>query len=409
MAQDFDKKDKKTILMVDDSTVYLEMMSVTIGNDYELKFATDGQKALHMLENEKDISLILLALQMPYMSGIEFLMELKKNDAIKDIPVIALTTAEDNEAACLCLGAVDYVKKKPFPMRSVLVEKIEKALNSNRGLQEVNLDSYINSLFSEYSTVFLIDAQDFSFDSFSEDENYRPLHLKQRGSNFFDFINNTIAEYVFEEDRAKLYDIFDKDKFEADMHAQKSLSTDFRLCIKGKLLHYHMKAMLVPDEKQQIMIGISDAEETAIAMETLHAFREDKGSYARVAQALAADYMCIYYVHLASNSFIEYSSIPAYSTLRLAKSGENFFTFALKSFIEGVNPIDTERVARQFTRENVLETINKYGAFTISFRLTFEDNDAYVALKATKLVNDGAEYLVVGISNIDAQMNAQLH
>ena len=70
--------DKKTVLMVDDSTINLEMMSVMIGDVYNLKFATDGQKALSLLKNEDDISLVLLDLSMPYMSGTEFLAEAKK-------------------------------------------------------------------------------------------------------------------------------------------------------------------------------------------------------------------------------------------------------------------------------------------------------------------------------------------
>ena len=64
---------KKTVLMVDDSTIYLEMMAVMIGEEYNLKFATSGEKALRMLKSEKNISLILLDLIMPYMSGAEFL------------------------------------------------------------------------------------------------------------------------------------------------------------------------------------------------------------------------------------------------------------------------------------------------------------------------------------------------
>ena len=117
--------------------------------------------------------------------------------------------------------------------------------------------------------------------------------------------------------------------------------------------------------------------------------------------------MCIYFVHLESNRFIEYYSVPEFERLRLEKSGENFFTFGLKSFLEGVNSVDTERVTRTFTKENVLKTIDEHRAFTIAFRLTFEESDEYVSLKATKMTKDGVDYLVVGISNIDAQINAK--
>ncbi len=395
---------KKTILMVDDSTIYLEMMSVMIGDVYDLKFATDGQKAFNLLRHENEISLILLDLSMPYMSGTEFLAEAKKDPKIKDIPVIVLATADDNEAACLNLGAVDFIKK-PFPLRNDVLNKIEAALNSRKKASGMDLDSYINALFSEYQTVYLIDAETFAYDSISEDENYRSLGLNYKGDNFFDAFLGYAKNVLFEDDVELLLKTFEKDAFMEAMHSQQGITLDYRIMINGEPKHYRLKAMLVPDKNPQIIIGISCMEEEVVGMETLYSFRDNAANYATIAQSLASDYICIYYVHLASNRFIEYSSVADYARLRLAKSGENFFSFALKSFIEGVNPIDKERVARSFTRENILDAINKYKAFNISFRLTFEDSDEYVALKATKLVNDGVEYLVVGISNIDAQMN----
>lgn len=394
---------KKTILVVDDSTIYLEMVSVMIGDEYNLEFATNGQKALHILKNEKDISLIILALQMPYMSGVELLMEAKKDPEIDDIPVIVLTNEDDNEAACLSLGAVDFIKKKPFPMRSVVLDKVEKALNSKVGTNEVDLDSYINALFSEYSTVYLIDAEDYSFDSFTEDDNYRSLNLAQDGPNFFDFINSAIKKYVCDEDSGKLLKEFNRETFMDTMRNQKGIVANFGLRVDGEVLHYCMKAMLVPDKTPQVIIGITNTEETFVGMEALYTFRDDERNKPIVSESLASDYICIYLVHLESNRFVEYSSIPEFSALRLAKSGENFFTFGLKSFIEGVNSVDTERVTRHFTRENVLKAIEEHKAFYLSFRLTFEDYDMNVSVKATKMVNNGAEYLVVGVSNIGDQ------
>ena len=407
MSKNTDKKTR--ILVVDNNTIYLEMISVMLGDEYKLEFADDGHKALDMLRADKDIALIITALHMPYMSGIELLMEVKKGNDIKDVPVIVLTEPDDNEAACLSLGAVDFIKKKPFPMHSVVIEKIEKALKSKQNTQAIDLDSYINTLFSEYQTVYLINVNDFSFDSFSEDENYRSLNLKQRGADFFSAIGPTIINSVYEEDHDFMLAAFEKEAFMKAMQVNMGLSLKCRLFVNNKPIHYSIKAMLIPDSSPQIIIGIKNSDEEVSGMEALYAFRDDKRNDALIAEALASDYMCIYYVHLTSNRFVEYRSIPEYAVLRLEKSGENFFTFALKSFIEGVNPIDKDRVARQFTRENVINTINEAGAFTTSFRLTFEESDAYVALKATKLINNGEEYLVVGINNIDAQVKAQLN
>jgi len=395
---------KKKILVVDDSTIYLEMMGVLIGDVYDLKYATDGAKALNMLKNEKDVALVLLDLVMPYMSGAEFLAQVKKDGELKNIPVIVLASSDDNEAACLNLGAVDFIKK-PFPVRSAVLAKIENALSNKNAAKGIDFDSYVNALFSEYQTVYLVDAVSNSYDSISEDENYKSLNLKQRGENFYEDVLTTIKRVIYPEDRDLILNAFDKETFLTAV--QSGLAMSCRIVINGAPKHYRIKAMYVPDENPQIIIGIANTEEEVVGMETLKALRNDPRTFADIAQSLVSDFMCIYYVHLESNRFIEYSSVAEYERLRLQKEGDNFFAFGLKSFIEGVNPVDKSRVTRQFTKENVLKTINEHKAFSIQFRLTFEDSDAYVSLKAVKLVKNGVEYLVVGIRNIDAQMNAQ--
>ena len=76
--------------MIDDNTINSEMIAFMIGDDYNLKFATDGLRGLSVLRENKDISLILLDLIMPNMNGREFLVEVKKNPETMDIPVPSL-------------------------------------------------------------------------------------------------------------------------------------------------------------------------------------------------------------------------------------------------------------------------------------------------------------------------------
>ncbi|MBR2133536.1 MAG: response regulator [Eubacterium sp.] len=392
--------EKKTVLMVDDNTVNLEMMEIMISDVYNLVFATNGQKALGILRSTPDIALILLDLEMPYMSGTELLMELKKDAQLKDIPVIVLANAEDNEAACLNLGAVDYIKK-PFPLRAQVLEKTEKALNSPQNAGGMDMDAYINTLFAEYSTVYLVDVGTGNYDSISEDEDYISFGLAPKGASFTEALRTDAERVIYTDDLPAVLRAFDEATFIE--RAKQGIKLDYRMLVNGQPKHYRLKAMYVDDIRPQIIIGITSTEEEFSGMETLVAFRDDPSNFARIAQSLVSDYMCIYFVHLASNRFIEYYSVAGYERLRLDKSGDNFFTFGLKSFIDGVNPVDKERVARQVTKENILKAIDKRKAFTVSFRLTFEGFDEYVALKATKLIRNGIEYLVVGISIIDEQ------
>ncbi|MCP4661584.1 MAG: response regulator, partial [bacterium] len=55
---------------------------------YPLVHAHDGLEALQCLGNHADIDLVLLDINMPRMSGLEFLTQIKADAALKEIPVV---------------------------------------------------------------------------------------------------------------------------------------------------------------------------------------------------------------------------------------------------------------------------------------------------------------------------------
>jgi two-component system chemotaxis response regulator CheY len=74
--------------------------------------AQDGQEALELLESQK-IHLVLLDWNMPKLSGIDFLKQVRAIDKFKDIPIIMVTSeaAKFNVIEALKCGATDYITK----------------------------------------------------------------------------------------------------------------------------------------------------------------------------------------------------------------------------------------------------------------------------------------------------------
>ena len=110
---------KKRVLIVDDVPQNLHVLMNTLKNDYAILVATDGQKALNIV-NESNIDIILLDIMMPDMDGFEVCKRLKENNTTKDIPVIFVSALDDTEAILkgFELGGVDYVSK-PFDVSEV--------------------------------------------------------------------------------------------------------------------------------------------------------------------------------------------------------------------------------------------------------------------------------------------------
>jgi len=78
--------------------------------------AENGLKALEILD-EESVNLILLDIQMPEKNGYETTLEIRKNEKLKNLPIIALTAGimVGEKEKCLDYGMDDYISK-PFKL-----------------------------------------------------------------------------------------------------------------------------------------------------------------------------------------------------------------------------------------------------------------------------------------------------
>jgi len=104
------------ILFVEDSLDDFESISRTLKKENllnPLKHVTSGERGIAYLRSEAEPCLILLDLNMTGMGGIEFLKIIKQDKDTKEIPVIILTSSNDEPdiRACYAYGANSYMLK----------------------------------------------------------------------------------------------------------------------------------------------------------------------------------------------------------------------------------------------------------------------------------------------------------
>ncbi len=124
-----EEKESKKILVVDDSSLVLRNIKEMLEPEYKVFLSTSGRQALKFIPQKKP-DLILLDYEMPGMDGKTTFEQIRKNDDIKDIPVIFLTGIADKEKAyaVLSIKPAGYILKPP--VRERLIETIEKVLKS---------------------------------------------------------------------------------------------------------------------------------------------------------------------------------------------------------------------------------------------------------------------------------------
>lgn len=108
---------KDTLLVVDDTPENLTLMAGILKDEYRVKVATNGEKAISIAGTEPHPDLILLDIMMPTIDGYEICRRLKASPETRDIPVIFLTALSDlkDEKQGLEVGAVDYITKPISP------------------------------------------------------------------------------------------------------------------------------------------------------------------------------------------------------------------------------------------------------------------------------------------------------
>jgi putative two-component system response regulator len=121
-------KERATILVVDDTPDNLSLMSGLLKDEYKVKVASSGEKALKIAQAEVPPDLILLDIMMPEMDGYEVCRRLKADSNTKDIPIIFLTAKSEasDEKFGFTLGAVDYIIKPISP--PVVMARVETHL-----------------------------------------------------------------------------------------------------------------------------------------------------------------------------------------------------------------------------------------------------------------------------------------
>jgi DNA-binding response OmpR family regulator len=122
--------DKQTVLVVDDEPKILELVRSYLEiNGYAVFCAKNGREGMDFFE-KTPVSLILLDLMLPDLSGEEFCEKVRR---VSDIPIIMITAKVDEESVIrgLNIGADDYVCK-PFSPRQ-LMARVRAALRRNGG------------------------------------------------------------------------------------------------------------------------------------------------------------------------------------------------------------------------------------------------------------------------------------
>ena len=152
---------ERKVLIVDDEEINREILGNIIQSEYKVTFAKDGKEALNKIHDKSSgISLVLLDLLMPELSGFDVIKQMKEDGLLSEIPVIVLTSEKDSEIESLKLGAADFLTK-PYDRPEVILARVRHSIEFFENSKIINATEfdkltslYTPEFFFEYAALF---------------------------------------------------------------------------------------------------------------------------------------------------------------------------------------------------------------------------------------------------------------
>ncbi|GGI26737.1 response regulator [Pedobacter mendelii] len=121
---------KKLILIIDDDNRNIfALKAVLKAKGFECLSALSAQEGFSIMEENKNVTIVLMDMMMPDMDGYQAMAAMKKSEKMRDIPVLAVTAQAmvGDREQCLIAGAAGYVSK-PINVDELLtqIEKLTK-------------------------------------------------------------------------------------------------------------------------------------------------------------------------------------------------------------------------------------------------------------------------------------------
>ncbi len=154
------------VLVVDDHEINRDAIGVILEDDYEVIYAENGKEALELINTHVDaLSLVLLDLMMPIMTGFEVLDIVQHDERLKSIPIIVLTADKSAELEALQMGAADFITK-PFDMPEVILARVGRIIELSEGRALINA--------AEHDRMTMLYSRNFFFEYASRLYHYHP-------------------------------------------------------------------------------------------------------------------------------------------------------------------------------------------------------------------------------------------
>ena len=263
------------------------------------------------------------------------------------------------------------------------------------------------ALASDYIIIYYVNLETERFIEYSASDAFQGLGVETDGKDFFSVSQRNARRLIHPDDREKFLSTLNRDYLTRAVRDNQTVLITYRMSLEGAWKYVQLKAVrLAGADDNHMVIGVTSIDEAMKQRETMQKLQEEHLAYSRIF-ALSGDYLGIYTVDPDTGRYNIFSANRDYADLGFGRGGDDFFVSARVDSLKGVYRKDQAQFNALFTRENVMREVTERGFFSINYRMVIDGDPIFVCLKAAMVEEEGKPLLIVGVTNIDAQVRRE--
>ncbi len=311
-------------------------------------------------------------------------------------------------------------KSVPVSLRATLIqeddgEKIllgvmsdETEENRRRLEEERTVYARLHALTGNFIVVYVVDPETNRYREFSATDDYVDSFAQAKtGADFFDKVREVARTFNHPDDLEHFLSAFTKENILAEIRRSGIFTLVYRLMMEGKPLYVQMNAAMVEEkEGPRLIVGLNDIDAQYRQRENDREIARQKEIYDQITASLAEQYDTLYYIDIATSTYVEISATDEYRRLNVPATGNDFFAESRRSIRKYVHPEDQEKALRLHYKDVMLDNLKDQSSFSMAWRLVVNGKVSHI--RHTEIMSRDRRHIIVCIKNIDAEIQAKL-
>ncbi len=252
------------------------------------------------------------------------------------------------------------------------------------------------ALAADYFDIFYVNMETNEFTEYKSVLGEEIMTKERHGNDFFSEALLSIPKLIYTEDRDMVLNNFTKEKIQKELDEHGTFALSYRLVSEdGTPFYANVKIMRMHQKGKFVVVAVSNIDSQMKQRQALEQARQEQIAHSRLL-SLSGDFIAMYVVDPVTEEFTEYSSASAYDEFNLPKHGSDFFAVTRKNAEKALFKDDIAGFQKVFTKENILQEIEKRGIFTFYGRLMLKGEATPYSVRVSKVKENGEDKLIVG-------------